>query len=189
MTKKRIEVMYDDTSINVSTEIAHIWSIANTLRGPYKSDKYKDVIIPMIIIRRLECALADTKTAVVAAFEKNPNTPVAVLKKKSGYSFYNTSRYTLAELLHDSKNIASNFESYIEGFSANIQDIINSLEFKKDIEKLDKNNRLLGVVKKFSELDLDPKAVDGHAMGYMFEDLIRRFSENAEAATIIHPVK
>ncbi|GHV79198.1 hypothetical protein AGMMS49944_09890 [Spirochaetia bacterium] len=145
------------------------------------SDKYKDVIIPMIIIRRLECALADTKTAVVAAFEKNPNTPVAVLKKKSGYSFYNTSRYTLAELLHDSKNIAANFESYIEGFSANIQDIINSLEFKKDIENLDKNNRLLGVVKKFSELDLDPKTVDGHAMGYMFEDLIRRFSENAEA--------
>lgn len=181
MAKKRIEVMYDDTSINVSAEIAHIWSIANTLRGPYMSDKYKDVIIPMIIIRRLECALADTKTAVVAAFEKNPNTPVAVLKKKSGYSFYNTSRYTLAELLHDSKNIAANFESYIEGFSANIQDIINSLEFKKDIENLDKNNRLLGVVKKFSELDLDPKTVDGHAMGYMFEDLIRRFSENAEA--------
>ncbi|GHV73591.1 hypothetical protein AGMMS49940_08930 [Spirochaetia bacterium] len=181
MAKKRIEVMYDDTSINVSAEIAHIWSIANTLRGPYKSDKYKDVIIPMIIIRRLECALADTKSAVVAAFEKNPNTPVAVLKKKSGYSFYNTSRYTLAELLHDSKNIAANFESYIEGFSTNIQDIINSLEFKKDIEKLDKNNRLLGVVKKFSELDLDPKTVDGHAMGYMFEDLIRRFSENAEA--------
>jgi type I restriction enzyme M protein len=83
--------------------------------------------------------------------------------------------------LADSKNIAANFESYIEGFSANIQDIINNLDFKKEIEKMDKNNRLYGVVKKFSELDLDPKTVDGHVMGYMFEDLIRRFSTNAEA--------
>ncbi|MDR1948193.1 MAG: type I restriction-modification system subunit M N-terminal domain-containing protein, partial [Spirochaetaceae bacterium] len=139
---QKIEVMYDDTSINVSAELAHVWSIANTLRGTYKSEKYKDVVIPMIIIRRLECALADTKRAVVAAFEKNPHTPPAVLKKKSAFNFYNTSRYTLAELLHDSKNIASNFESYIEGFSSNIQDIINNLDFKKEIEKLDKNNRL-----------------------------------------------
>jgi type I restriction enzyme M protein len=173
--------MYDDAPINVSAELAHVWSIANTLRGTYKAEKYKDVVIPMIIIRRLECALTGTKRAVAAAYEKNPHAPPSVLKRKSGFNFYNTSRYTLAELLNDSKNIAANFESYIEGFSSNIQDIINNLGFKKEIEKLDKNNRLLGVVKKFSELDLDPKTVDGHAMGYMFEDLIRRFSENAEA--------
>ncbi|MDR1099145.1 MAG: type I restriction-modification system subunit M [Treponema sp.] len=179
--RKKIEVMYDDASINVSAEVDHIWSIANTLRGTYSSDKYKNVVIPMIIIRRLECALALTKAMVVAAFEKNPNTPEGVLKRKAGFAFYNTSRFTLAELLADSKNIAVNFESYIEGFSANIQEIINNLEFKKEIEKMDKNNRLYGVVKKFSELDLDPKTVDGHVMGYMFEDLIRRFSTNAEA--------
>jgi type I restriction enzyme M protein len=173
--------MYDDASINVSAEVDHIWSIANTLRGTYSSDKYKNVVIPMIIIRRLECALAKNKTAVVSAFEKNPRTPEGVLKKKAGFSFYNTSRFTLTELLADSKNIAANFESYIEGFSANIQEIINNLDFKKEIEKMDKNNRLYGVVKKFSELDLDPQTVDSHVMGYMFEDLIRRFSTNAEA--------
>jgi type I restriction enzyme M protein len=181
LVKKKIEVMFDDTSINVSAEVDHIWSIANTLRGTYSPDKYKNVVIPMIIIRRLECALNKTKMAVTAVFEKNPATPEAVLKRKAGFSFYNTSRFTLAELLADSKNIAANFVSYIEGFSANIQEIINNLDFKKEIEKMDKNNRLYGVVKKFSELDLDPKTVDGHVMGYMFEDLIRRFSTNAEA--------
>ena len=179
--QKKIEPMYDDASINVSTEVDHIWSIANTLRGTYSSDKYKDVIIPMIIIRRLECALTGTKEAVVAVFEKNPATPEDVLKRKAGFSFYNTSHFTLEELLADSKNIALNFVSYIEGFSANIQEIISNLDFKKEIEKMDKNNRLYGVVKKFSELDLDPATVDGHVMGYMFEDLIRRFSTNAEA--------
>jgi type I restriction enzyme M protein len=135
----------------------------------------------MIIIRRLECALAKTKAAVVTVFEKNPNTPEDVLKRKTGFSFYNTSHFTLTELLADSKNIASNFVSYIEGFSANIQEIINNLDFKKEIEKMDKNNRLYGVVKKFSELDLDPTTVDSHVMGYMFEELIRKFSTNAEA--------
>ena len=179
--RKKIEVMYDDTSINVNAEVDHIWSIANTLRGTYSSDKYKNVVIPMIIIRRLECALAGTKAAVTASFEKNPDTPDRVLKRKAGFRFYNTSRFTLTELLADSKNIAANFESYIEGFSTNIQEIINNLDFKKEIEKMDKNNRPYGVVKKFSELDLNPKTVDGHVMGYMFEDLIRRFSTNAEA--------
>jgi len=182
MTKqKKIQPMYDDASINVSAEVDHIWSIANTLRGTYSPDKYKNVVIPMIIIRRLECALTKTKAAVVTTFEKNPATPEAVLKRKAGFSFYNASRFTLAELLADSKNIAANFVSYIEGFSANIQEIINNLDFKKEIEKMDKNNRLFGVVKKFSELDLDPTTVDGHVMGYMFEDIIRRFSTNAEA--------
>ena len=179
--RKKIEPMYDDASINVSAEVDHIWSIANTLRGTYSSDKYKNVVIPMIIIRRLECALTGTKAAVVTAFEKNPAVPEAVLKRKAGFSFYNTSRFTLEELLADSKNIAANFVSYIEGFSANIQEIINNLDFKKEIEKMDKNNRLYGVVKKFSELDLEPSTVDSHVMGYMFEDLIRRFSTNAEA--------
>lgn len=174
-------VMFDDTSINVSKEVALVFSIANTLRGPYKSDKYKDVIIPMIIIRRFECALASTKDRVVKMFEKNPNTPAEILQKLSGYQFYNTSHYTLKELLNDSPNIATHFKNYIEGFSSNIQDIIRSLNFEKEIEKMDKNNRLLGVVKKFSELDLNPETIDGIKMGYMFEEIIHRFSENAEA--------
>lgn len=175
------KVMWDDTSINITKEVNLIWSIANKLRGPYRSDKYKDVIIPMTIIRRFECALANTKQAVLDLIEKNPQAPVKLLKKTAGYDFYNTSRYTLAELINDADNIAENFESYINGFSSNIKDIITSLDFTKEIEKMDKNNRLLGVVKDFSELDLDPKTVDNIKMGYIFEDIIRRFSENAEA--------
>lgn len=175
------QVMWEDNSINVSKEVAMVWNIANKLRGPYKSDKYKDVIIPMVIIRRFECALANTKQKVLDVYEKNPKAPAKQLKKISGYDFYNTSRYDLAELVNDSDNIADNFISYIHGFSSNVQDIINSLDFNKEIEKMDKNNRLLGVVKAFSELDLDSKTVDNLKMGYIFEDIIRRFSENAEA--------
>lgn len=175
------DVMFDDTSIDVSKEVTLVWSIANSLRGAYTSDKYKDVIIPMVIIRRFECALAATKDTVVEKFKKNPNLPAALLEKASGYPFYNTSEFTLARLLNDSDNIASNFESYVEGFSANVQTILNNLDITKQIEKLDKNNRLYGIVKKFSEIDFDPKSIDGMKMGYIFEDIIRRFSENAEA--------
>ena len=175
------DVMFDDTSIDVSREVGLVWSIANSLRGAYTSDKYKDVIIPMVIIRRFECALAKTKQAVVDKYKANPSLPAAMLEKVSGYPFYNTSDFTLARLLNDSDNIAANFEIYIEGFSANVQTILANLDFKKQIEKMDKNNRLYGVVKKFSEINLDPNTVDGMRMGYIFEDIIRRFSENAEA--------
>ena len=182
MARARItEVMMDDTSINVSKEVDLVFSIANSLRGAYKPDKYKDVIIPMIIIRRFECALAQTKEAVIAAYEKKKDTPPQILERISGYPFYNTSRFTLSELLNDADNIAANFISYIEGFSANVQTIIRSLDFEKEILKLDKNNRLLSVVRKFSELDLNPNTIDGIKAGYMFEEIIRRFSENAEA--------
>ena len=174
-------VMLDDNSIDVSKEVGLVWSIANSLRGAYTSDKYKEVIIPMVIIRRFECALAATKEAVIAKYKKNPNTPAALLEQASGYPFYNTSEYTLKRLLNDSDGIADNFKSYIDGFSANVQTIINNLEFKKQIDKLDKNNRLFGIVKKFSEINFDPSSVDGMKMGYIFEDIIRRFSENAEA--------
>ena len=186
MTKNKIiDAAYDDSPIDVSTEVNFIWSIANTLRGPYKSDKYKDVIIPMAVIRRFECALAPTKAKVVAQFKKNPEYPYKAMCKISGFQFYNTSEFTLAELLNDSENIVENFKSYLNAFSPNVQEIIMSnssgLNFKEQIDKMDKHNRLYGVIKKFSELDLDPKTIDNVKMGYIFEDLIRRFSENAEA--------
>lgn len=182
MAKARItEVMMDDKTIDASKEIAMVFSIANTLRGPYKPDKYKDVIIPMIILRRLECALAPTKKAVVDTFKKNPATPAQLLCRKSGYQFYNTCEFTLEKLLTEAPAIVENLTFYIESFSPNVQAIFEELKFKTEIKNLDKNNRLLGVVKKFSELDLNPDKVDGLKMGYMFEEIIRRFSENAEA--------
>ena len=142
-------------SINVTKEVNMVWSIANKLRGPYKSDKYKDVIIPMVIIRRFECALAKTKKAVLDEYNSDKTTPYQLLCRKSGYSFYNTSRFDLKELLNDADHIADNFKSYIKGFSPNVKEIIDNLAFEKEIDKMDKNNRLLGVVKEFSNLDLN----------------------------------
>lgn len=183
--KTVIDAMWDDSPIDVSTEVNFIWSIANKLRGPYQSDKYKDVIIPMTIIRRFECALAPTKQKVVNQYKVNPSFPVKAMYRISGFQFYNTSEYDLAELVNDSDHLAANFKSYIQGFSPNVQEIILSaekgLDFNKQIDKMDKNNRLLSVVKAFSELDLNPRTIDNVKMGYIFEELIRKFSENAEA--------
>lgn len=183
--KQTIDAMWDDSPIDVSTEVNFIWSIANKLRGTYQSDKYKDVIIPMVIIRRFECALGPTKDKVVAQFKANPNYPAKAMYRISGFQFYNTSEFTLAELINDADHLAANFKAYLQSFSPNVQEIIVSaekgLDFYKQIDKMDKNNRLLSVVKAFSELDLNPRTIDNVKMGYIFEDLIRRFSENAEA--------
>ncbi len=183
--KQVIDAMWDDSPVDVSTEVNFIWSIANKLRGTYQSDKYKDVIIPMVIIRRFECALAPTKRKVVEQFKANPNYPVKAMYRISGFQFYNTSEFDLAELVNDPDYLASNFKVYLQSFSPNVQEIIVSaekgLDFYKQIDKMDKNNRLLSVVKAFSELDLNPRTIDNVKMGYIFEDLIRRFSENAEA--------
>ncbi len=189
MSNKITKVMMDDSTLDVSKEVGMVFSIASTLRGPYRADKYKDVIIPMIIIRRLECALqlkdSSGKTRqekVAEKYAKNKKTPKQVLESAAGYPFYNTSTFTLKNLLDEAPSIVENLSFYIDSFSPNIKDIlIDKLDFKEEIKKLDKNNRLLGVVKKFSELDLNPETIDGHKMGYMFEEIIRRFSENAEA--------
>lgn len=183
--KTVIDAMWDDSPVDVSAEVNFIWSIANKLRGPYRSDKYKDVIIPMTIIRRFECALAPTKAAVVVKFKENPNFPAKAMQRISGFQFYNTSEFDLAELVNDADHIAANFKSYLQGFSANVLEILMSkergLNFGEEIDKMDKNNRLLSVVKAFSELDLNPRTIDNVKMGYIFEELIRKFSENAEA--------
>ena len=183
--KQVIDAMWDDSPVDVSTEVNFIWSIANKLRGTYQSDKYKDVIIPMVIIRRFECALAPTKQKVVDQFKVNPNYPAKAMYRISGFQFYNTSEFDLAELVNDADHLAANFKAYLQSFSPNVQEIIVSaekgLDFYKQIDKMDKNNRLLSVVKAFSELDLNPRTIDNVKMGYIFEDLIRRFSENAEA--------
>ena len=185
---KITQVMMDDQTIDASKEIAMVLSIANTLRGPYRAERYKDVIIPMIILRRLECALEvkdkngkTSREKVIAKLKKNPNAPDQILVKESGYPFYNRCEFTLANLLTEAPAIVENLTFYIDSFSANVQAIFEELKFKEEIKTLDKHNRLLGVVKKFSELDLNPETVDNVKMGYMFEDIIRRYSENAEA--------
>ena len=156
--KQIIDAMWDDSPVDVSTEVNFIWSIANKLRGPYRSDKYKDVII-----RRFECALAPTKQKVVEQFKANPNFPAKAMYRISGFQFYNTSEFDLAELVNDADHIAANFKSYLQGFSANVLEILMSkergLNFGEEIDKMDKNNRLLSVIKAFSELDLNPSTM------------------------------
>lgn len=141
-------------SIQANNQASFIWNIANKLRGAYMPDKYGDVIIPMTIVRRFECSLADTKKEVLEDYEKNNNIPPQFLYKVSGYQFYNTSRYTLAELCNDPNNIAANFKEYISGFSQNVRDILSGLELSNQIERMNKEGCLYSVVKDFSELDL-----------------------------------
>lgn len=181
MVNKIIDNVWDDTPVDVTAEANFIWSIANKLRGSYMPDKYGDVIIPMTIIRRFECALAATKDKVNAKYEENPNHPPKALCRISKYQFYNTSGYDLAELCNESESIAENFKSYVRGFSANVQDILNELEIEKHIDKMDKDGCLYTVVKAFSELDLSLQTFDSIRMGYIFENLIGRFYQNVDA--------
>ncbi|EEI82532.1 type I restriction-modification system subunit M N-terminal domain-containing protein [Anaerococcus tetradius] len=171
----------DEDHIDVSKEVNLVLSIANSLRGAYEAERYKDVIIPMVIIRRFECALEETKDKVVELYKKDPKKPAIFYERESGYPFYNTSEFNLKNLLNDSDNIASNFENYVNGFSGNVKGILSNLDIYNQIKKLDKSNRLYIIIKKFSEVDLDPRTIDNHKMGYLFEDIIRRYSENVEA--------
>ncbi len=176
-----LNMLWEETPVDVTAEANFIWSIANKLRGSYMPDKYGDVIIPMVIIRRFECTLEPTKQAVVDMFKKNPLYPYKAMCRLSGFQFYNTSEFSLKELCNDADHIAANFNAYIAGFSDNIQDILNELAMKSHIEKMDKDGCLYSVVKAFSELDLNPSTYDSIKMGYIFENLIGRFYQNVDA--------
>lgn len=178
---KIIDTMWDDSPIDITQEANFIWSIANKLRGSYMPDKYGDVVIPMTILRRFECALEATKQKVIDAYKVNPNYPSKALCRISGFQFYNTSEYSLKELCNDSKHIAANFKNYISGFSSNVQEILSELEMPKHIDKMDKDGCLYSVVEAFSTLDLSIQTYDSIKMGYIFENLIGRFYQNVDA--------
>ncbi|MGN0317408.1 MAG: N-6 DNA methylase [Lachnospira sp.] len=184
MSIQNIDVLWDDNPVDITSEANFIWSIANKLRGVYMPDKYGDVIIPMTIIRRLECALEPSKKAVVAQFEKNPAYPEKAMYRLSGFQFYNTSNFTLKELCNDADHIEENFKAYIAGFSSNVQSLLNdedTLNIGSHIKTMSKGGCLYTVVKAFSELDLSPETYDSIKMGYIFENLIGRFFQNVDA--------
>ena len=178
---KKIDFMWDDNPVDITSEANFIWSIANKLRGSYMPDKYGDVIIPMTIIRRFECALEATKAKVVETYKNNMNYPAKAMQKISGFQFYNTSEFDLKELCNDPDHIAANFREYLNGFSANVQDIFRELNMDDHIKKMDKDGCLYNVVKAFSELDLSIQTFDSIKMGYIFENLIGRFYQNVDA--------
>lgn len=178
---EKVTTTWDEQPIDITSEANFIWSIANKLRGTYLPDKYGDVIIPMTIIRRFESVLEPTKDKVLAQFESMPTYPARAMYKISGYQFYNTSKFDLAELCNDPDNIAANFKAYLNGFSADVQEILQNLDIESHIDKMDKGGSLYSVVKAFSELDLSVEKFDSIKMGYIFENLIARFYQNVEA--------
>ena len=155
-----------------------IWGIADQLRGVYKPAQYGTATLPFLILRRMECLLADHRDEVTELAAKTTNTDMlaALLRKKFGLHFWNSTGYTLKTLLGDPENLAANLRDYVAGFSQNVADIFDRFGFDKTVAKLDEKDRLFLVVEQFSEIDLHPDVVDNMAMGQVFEHLIFRFS-------------
>ncbi|EDZ57431.1 restriction endonuclease subunit M [Bacillus cereus] len=171
--------------INFQDKVSFIWSIAEVLRGPYKPEDYGKVILPLAVLRRFDCVLDSTKDEVLSNFEKfkamNEDAREPILNRIAKQNFHNASNYNFTKLLSDADNIADNLRDYINGFSKIARDIMDHFDFDRQIEKLDNNDLLYLTIKRFSELDLHPEIVSNVEMGYIFEELIRRFSEHAEA--------
>jgi len=170
---------------NFQEKVSFIWSIAEILRGPYRPEKYGDVILPMVVLRRFDAVLADTKDDVLKQYERYEHLPETsrdeVLNRVSKQRFYNTSEYDFSQLLSDPDNIADNLRDYIYGFSRSARDVLDNFNIEADIDKMMENKLLYLVIQRFNEIDLHPSAVSNIEMGYIFEELIRRFSEHAEA--------
>ena len=159
---------------------AFIWSVADLLRGTYKQSDYGKVILPLVVIRRLDCVLEPTKDAVLKrakTLKGKVENVEPVLRSVAGEQFYNISPLDFRRLLDDPTQIAGNLRSYIGGFSEAARDIIEKFDFNTQIEKLDKANLLYKVSARFADIDLHPDAVSNIEMGYLYEELIRRFSE------------
>jgi type I restriction enzyme M protein len=159
---------------------AFIWSVADLLRGDYKPADYGKVILPFTVLRRLDCVLAPTKTAVLAELAlrtKAGLNPDPFLRRKAGQSFFNTSPMDLKKLLGDPANVGPNLLAYIQGFSAEVRDIFERFEFAGQIDRLAKAKLLFLVTEKFAGIDLHPDAVPNSQMGLVFEELIRKFAE------------
>lgn len=171
--------------INFQDKVSFIWSIAEILRGPYKPEDYGKVVLPLAVLRRFDCVLESTKEEVLASTEKfasmNEDAREPILNRVAKQNFHNTSKYDFNKLLSDADNIADNLRDYINGFSKVARDIMDHFDFDRQIEKLDQNDLLYLTIKRFSEIDLHPEIVSNIEMGYVFEELIRRFNENAEA--------
>jgi len=172
--------------------VGFIWNIANKLRGPYRPPQYRHVMLPMTILRRLDLVLEPTKDKVLAELERLKKKEMTGAALEAALSrvanggnrkqaLYNTSPFTFQKLLGDAPNIADNLISYIRGFSPRVRDIFEKFEFEKEIEKLDDSNRLFLIVKEFcsTEIDLSPAKLSNLQMGYLFEELVRKFNEQA----------
>lgn len=167
---------------NIAEKAAMIWNVADMLRGPFKPHEYGLVILPMTVVKRFHDCLLPTHQAVLNTYEKVKKLQVidGFLQKASGYQFYNTSRFTFETLLADPDNIESNFRDYLSGFSANAQDVLAKFDFDNIIKRMVESNTLYLVIKEFGSGKgyLGPDKISAVDCGYIFEDLVRRFSES-----------
>src|SRR5712691_9279794 len=165
---------------NFSEKVNFIWSVADLIRDTFKRSKYQDVILPLTVLRRIDCVLQPTKEAVLevnARLKGRIDNLAPQLRRASGYSFYNTSLYDFERLLNDAPNLAANLRAYINGFSDNMREVLEKFDFNNTIIKLDEAGLLFLVMEKFKNIDLHPDKVSNHDMGYIFQELIRKFNE------------
>ncbi|PBI45545.1 restriction endonuclease subunit M [Clostridioides difficile] len=177
---------------NNFNHIAFLWNIAESLRGTYKEEDYRKVMLPLIVIRRFDCLLDDYDREIVKSVykeydflpeEEKDELVIVDLKENHNIDlqFYNVSDFTWKKLLDDSENIKSNFEEYLNGFSNNVKEIIGKFKFKDEIAQLDKKDKLYAVLSKMYEVDLHINSVSNNEMGYIYEEMLRRFTENSAA--------
>ena len=167
--------------MNHSEIVSFLWEVANLIRDTFKRGKYQDVILPLTVLRRLDCVLADTKERVLKRQAELKGKGLedldAQLRRASGFAFYNTSRYDFAKLLADAPHLAANLRNYIAGFSANMREVLERFDFDNTISKLDEGGLLFQVLERFKDVDLHPDKIDNPTMGTIFEELIRKFNE------------
>ena len=168
--------------MNHSEIVSFIWGVADLIRDTFKRSKYQDVILPLTVLRRLDCVLAQTKRKVLerqARYTGKIENLDPLLRRASGFAFYNTSRYDFEKLLADAPHIAQNLRNYIAGFSPNMREVLEKFDFDNTISKLDEAGLLFLVVQRFGDpqVNLHPDAVDNATMGTIFEELIRKFNE------------
>ena len=177
---------------NNFNHVAFLWNIAESLRGTYKEEDYRKVMLPLIVIRRFDCLLDDyNRETIKSVYEEYDFLPeeerdeLVIVDLKENHNmnlqFYNVSDFTWKKLLDDSENIKSNFEEYLNGFSNNVKEIIAKFKFKDEIAQLDKKDKLYAVLSKMYEVDLHINSVSNNKMGYIYEEMLRRFTENSAA--------
>ena len=168
--------------MNHSQIVSFIWGVADLVRDTFKRGKYQDVILPLTVLRRLDCVLAPTKAkvlAVQAKYKGKIENLAPQLRRASRFAFYNTSRYDFEKLLADAPHIAQNLRNYIAGFSPNMREVLEKFDFDNTIAKLDESGLLFQVVQRFGDrqVNLHPDVIDNFTMGTVFEELIRKFNE------------
>ncbi|MCR1822065.1 type I restriction-modification system subunit M [Terrisporobacter muris] len=177
---------------NNFNHVTFLWNIAESLRGTYKEEDYRKVMLPMIVVRRFDCLLDDYDREIVKSVydeynflpeEERDEMVIVDLKENHNINlqFYNVSDFTWKKLLDDSENIKSNFEEYLNGFSNNVKEIIGKFKFKDEIAQLDKKDKLFAILSKMYEVDLHINSVSNNKMGYIYEEMLRRFTENSAA--------